>query len=117
VSGVITLDGQPVAAARVTFMPVHDPRRGTQSCPEAIGETDAGGRYTLRTVFGDPGGSVGKNRVMVSTRKFEPDPRPRPRERNCLERIPSRYFTDQQPLTIDVPAAGTKTANFDLTTR
>jgi hypothetical protein len=118
VSGVITLDGQPLAGARVTFLPVHDARSGLESCPEAFGETDASGRYQLKTVFGDPGGSVGHNRVMVTTRKFEPDPaNPERVKEIATERVPSRYFTDKQPLTIDVPTAGTRTANFELTSK
>ena len=74
VSGVITLDGQPLAAAHVTFLPVHNSGGGSQSGPEASADTDAGGRYSLKTAFGDTGASVGKNRVMVTTRKTELDP-------------------------------------------
>jgi len=118
VSGVITLDGQPLASARVTFLPIHDSQKGLQSCPEAIGETDASGRYSLTTVFGDPGGSVGQNRVMVTTRKFEPDPASAERVKETApERVTTRYFSDKQPLTIDVPAKGTRAANFELTTK
>jgi hypothetical protein len=116
VSGVVTLDGTPLAGARVTFMPV--PGQQRQMGPESGGETGSDGRYTLETVFGDSGASVGKNRVMISTRKVEPNPAnpDRPTE-IAKERIPNKYFTEQAPLVFDVPAAGTNAANFELTTR
>jgi hypothetical protein len=118
VSGVITLDGQPLAAAHVTFMPVQEAQGRSQSGPEASGETGTDGRYALKTVFGDIGASVGKNRVMVTTRKTELDPNNPDRSKEVAkERVPGRYFTDQAPLTIDVPASGTKAANFELTTK
>ena len=43
VSGVIKLDGQPLPAARVTFLPLVEDRASSQSGPEASGETDASG--------------------------------------------------------------------------
>jgi hypothetical protein len=118
VSGVIKLDGQPLAAARVTFLPVVERAAAMQSGPEAIGDTDSSGRYSLTTVFGDPGASLGKNRVMVSTRKTEVDPTDPDRSKQVAkERVPSKYFTDQSPLFFDVPPAGSKAADFELTTK
>jgi hypothetical protein len=115
VSGRITLDGQPLAGARVTFMPVHQQRPGSVAGPEAYGDTDVDGRYTLKTVFDDPGASLGQNRVMISTRKTEPDPANPDRNKEVApERIPKRYFTDEAPLTFDVPGGGTDAANFEL---
>jgi hypothetical protein len=118
VSGIITLDGQPLAAAHVTFMPAAESQAGSQSGPEASGETDGSGQYTLKTVFGDSGASVGKNRVMITTRKTELDPTNPDRSKEVAkERVPGKYFTDQAPLVFDVPASGTKAANFELTTK
>jgi len=114
VSGVITLDGQPLAAAHVTFMPVHEAQGGTQSGPEALGDTDASGRYSLKTVFGDHGASVGKNRVMITTRKTELDPNNPDRSKEIAkERVPGKY-SDSVPLFVDVPAGGLKGADFHL---
>jgi hypothetical protein len=116
VSGVITLDGQPLAGAHVAFMPVQDGR--SQSGPEALGETGADGRYSLKTVFGEPGASVGKNRVMITTRKTQIDPNnPDHSKEIAKERVPGKYFTDQAPLVLDVPAGGTKAADFALTSK
>jgi hypothetical protein len=114
--GTVTLDGVPLADAHVTFMPV--PASGRDAGPEAAGNTDSHGRYSLETVFGDRGASVGKNRVMISTRKTELDPAnpDRPKE-VAKERIPNKYFTEQAPLVFDVPTRGTNAANFDLATK
>ena len=118
VSGVIKLDGQPLAAAHVTFLPLIDGSASSQSGPEASGNTDTSGRYSLKTVFGDAGASIGKNRIMISTRKTELDPTNPDRSIEIAkERIPNRYFTDQSPLIFDVPTTGTKSADFELTTR
>ena len=118
VSGVIKLDGQPLAAARVTFMPLPDGQSTRQSGPEAAGETDAAGRYSMTTVFGDSGASIGKNRVMVSTRKTELDPTNPDRSKEVAkERVPGKYFTDQAPLIFEVLPDGSKSADFELTTK
>src|SRR5437016_4961603 len=74
VAGRITLDGTPLAGAHVTFMPIAEAQGRGQSGPEASGDTADDGRYSLKTVFGDAGASVGKNRVMITTRKTELDP-------------------------------------------
>jgi hypothetical protein len=119
VSGRVTLDGEPLAGARVSFYPIHDPRSGSQSGPEAHGETDSEGRYALTTVFGARGATVGPNRVMISTRKTRPDPNDPDAAHRVVapERVPKRYFTDQAALRLDVPAEGTRTADFSLTSR
>jgi hypothetical protein len=99
-------------------MPLVDARSSRDSGPESSGETDASGHYFLTTVFGDSGASLGKNRVMVSTRKTELDPTNPDRSKEIAkERVPNKYFTDQAPLLFDVPPAGSKSADFDLTTR
>src|SRR5438552_2640503 len=71
VSGRVTLDGQPLAGARLTFQPERGPNAGLLSGPEAHGETDADGNYSLKTVFDDRGATIGRNRVTISTRKLE----------------------------------------------
>ena len=118
VSGVIRLDDKPLAAAHVTFMPMQEAGASRESGPEASGETDAAGRYVLKTVFGDPGASVGKNRVMISTRKTELDlTNPDRSKETAKERVPGKYFTDQAPLIFDVPPGGSKSADFELMTK
>jgi hypothetical protein len=112
---VVRLDGQPLAGAHITFAPVQEPQGQRQSGPEAGGDTDDNGYYALKTVFGDPGASVGKNRVMISTRRTQADSaNPDRFVETARERVPTKYFSEQAPLFFDVPAAGTKSADFDL---
>jgi hypothetical protein len=108
VSGVVTLDGQPLDGAVVTFTPTAADEVGGSS-----GKTDAQGRYTLRTVLGDKAGaSVGKHKVAVSLYKENP----KNPDQAGSERVPQRY-NQKTELTFDVPAGGTDKANFDLKTK
>lgn len=59
VSGVVTLDGKPLAGAVVTFLNLDE--RGTLT----VGETDAEGTYRL-SYLGTPGTAAGPYRVAVS---------------------------------------------------
>lgn len=117
VSGRVTLDGQPLAGARVMFQPEHTPQAGLLSGPEAHGATDATGNYSLTTVFKDKGATLGRNRVMISTRRQERPPNnpDGPVKETAPEKVPNKYFTEKAPLYFDVPAGGTSSANFDLT--
>lgn len=59
VTGKVTMDGQPLPNAIVTFVPEGGGRTGT-------GKTDANGEYKL--VFaGGEGATIGKNKVAVTT--------------------------------------------------
>lgn len=82
VSGVVTLDGQPLEDARVTFQP----REGSPSA----GVTDAAGRYELRYTRSLMGAAVGEHEVSISTfRAGNPAAEP-PVERRP-ERVAARY--------------------------
>jgi hypothetical protein len=117
VSGRVTLDGKPLAGARLTFTPEHTAKDGLLSGPEAHGETGADGNYTLTTVFNDKGATIGRNRVMITTRKLERPPNnpDGPLKETAPEQVPGKYFTEKAPLYYDVPSEGTSSANFDLT--
>jgi hypothetical protein len=58
VEGVVTLDGDPVPGATVTFTPVKE----GEGVP-ATGTTDDSGRYTLTTVGGGVAGKAGAGTV------------------------------------------------------
>jgi hypothetical protein len=66
VSGRITLDGQPLADAKVNFQPVGDTRNpGIGS----FGQTNANGEYTLTLIDEKAQGAiVGMHRVMIIKR-------------------------------------------------
>jgi hypothetical protein len=91
--------------------------KGREPGPTARGRTDERGRYTMRLDYPARAGAVvGMTRVYITKRKNEaategaPDAGGPPPE----ELLPARYHEDTI-LTLDVPAAGTDRANFDLT--
>ena len=57
-SGIVKLDGAPVEGATVTYLPVDGGRPGT-------GQTDAQGRYTIKTFEDAEGAIVGDHKVAV----------------------------------------------------
>jgi len=59
VTGLVTLDGKPLADANVAFAPEH----GRTS----IGRTDAAGRYELYFDGPNKGAAVGRHRVIITT--------------------------------------------------
>jgi len=120
VSGRVTLDGKPLADARVTFFPQRAAGVNTaESAPEAMGTTDADGRYQLKTVFDDQGAAPGPSRVVISTLKQEYDPAnsEAPPKVVANETVPKKYITGASQLEFNVPPSGTDAANFDLTSK
>ena len=109
VSGRVTLDGQPLANARVNFQP--GPGQ-TNPGPGSSGVTDAEGRYVLSvTSESDTEGAVpGKHMVTISTTSNEEaanDAAP------AADRSLPRQAGDGS-LTFEVPSEGTDQANFEL---
>lgn len=121
VSGKVTLDGTPLAGAKVLLLPQADSADGMAG-PTSNGLTDENGQYTVKTVSRSPipGAVVGTHRVAISTLKTEPDPND-PLGSDIVhrpERIPSPYNNLRHtPLRLEVPPEGTDQANFDLDTR
>lgn len=106
VSGVITLDGQPLAEASVTFQPLS----GDAAAPGSHGNTDAQGRFTLRvTVTNQPGAVVGKHQVRISA---APRTGGDDSQLVAADPVPPRYRDGSE--TCDVPPKGTDQANFDM---
>lgn len=64
VSGVVTLDGQPVPNVLVTFQPVARGAAESSSSPGSNGTTDSEGRYELKTPDGS-GAIVGEHIVTL----------------------------------------------------
>ena len=110
VSGTVTRDGQPLARAVVTFMPIAE--KGSIDAGESsTGKTNEKGEYTLRSSTGKNGALVGKHKVSISiqqTKVGESEERTR-----TVELLPTRY-NENTELTWDVLAGGTDKANFDL---
>lgn len=60
VTGTVTSDGQPLAGADVTFMPV-----GEEGSPSA-GTTDASGNFDLKYSDGRSGAALGSHQVVIT---------------------------------------------------
>jgi hypothetical protein len=124
VSGQVTLDGQPLANAIVTFQPMAN-SKGETAGVGSFGKTDAQGKFTLEAMTPSPqsGAAVGRHRVRIGTAggaplntesdSAAPSKSKGERPRIPSDRIPSRYNTEST-LTFDVPAGGTREAYFKL---
>src|SRR5262245_61954234 len=91
VSGKVTLDGKPLANARVNFQP----SSGDAVNPGvgSYGQTDANGEYSLNLIDGTgPGAVVGTHRVMIRAvgggQAAAPGKDP---EKASPDRVPLRY--------------------------
>ena len=115
VSGSVTLYGEPLANATVSFEPKHAGEEGVVG-PGSLGETDYDGNFTLRTHKGDRGAVVGRHTVRISTykSKFTDFENSDEIEVVSIEHVPWHYNRNTQ-LEFDVPSEGTKEANFVLT--
>jgi hypothetical protein len=114
VSGVVTLDGQPLVAADIVFQPQGQGEENPG--PGSNGRTDESGHYELKTIRDEPGAVVGPHTVRIYSHKpkqpgsSDVDVVPR------KELVPERYNA-QTELVFDVPEDGTTEADFPLTTK
>jgi len=99
VSGTVTLDGSPLAAALVIFTPEGPGRT-------SLGTTDADGRYALTYLRDIAGANLGRHRVRITTATEDDGGR---------ERLPDRYHARSE-LAADV-RPGANTCDFALTAR
>lgn len=88
VSGTVTLDGQPLANATVTFQPA--------SGRPSYGTTDQDGKYTMGYTMDRSGVVVGKNTVYIRT--YMEDEEGRVVQKEFL---PAKYH-DKSELTAEV---------------
>ncbi len=114
VSGTVTLNGKPLAGARVGF----EPKRSGEDAaagPGSYGTTHEQGRFRLVSLDDRPGAVIGTHRVWIRTFKGKEGPNGII-ETVVEEKVPARY-NSQTELTFDVPAEGTDTADLALTSR
>src|SRR5262245_41005766 len=110
VSGTVTLDGQPLAKAVVTVIPVVE-KGAIDAGESSTGTTNEKGEFTLKSTSGKNGARVGKHKVSISmqqTKVGESDERTR-----TVELLPKRY-NEKTELTWDVLSGGTDKADFPL---
>ena len=111
VSGRITMNGDPLPRAQITFQPLSS--GGEEPGPGSSAVTDDDGRYVLKLLSsGKPGAVVGRHRVMIFT--YRPS---NSKEETAVpvETIPA-CFNLESKLSADVPPEGTQTADFPLET-
>lgn len=104
VSGVVTLDGEPLAGMEISFTP--------QSGRPSLGVTDAAGRYELTYVGATKGAKVGRHRVTIAAPLPDLDDEKQPSGGGRPASLPPRYNT-QTELTADVKG-GSNTLDFSL---
>ena len=121
VSGTVTLDGKPFGDGVVVFLPkatATNPNPGRSSA----GETDAQGRFVLKTDELKNGAVVGKHLVKISSRgpvmQFDastgsPDNAPSNVKRDM---VPAEWNT-MSDKEFDVPKSGTDKADFNISTK
>ena len=115
VSGRVTLDGKPLAEAKVSFQPVAGQSDQPNPGPGSYGTTDADGRYTLRTIEPDADGAVvGPHKVRL-TGKMPPQDPADDTAPVFKDVIPPQWRDGSQ--TFEVPPEGTDQADFELISR
>jgi hypothetical protein len=113
VSGIVTLDGKPLANAHVAFQPTAT--TGKSAGMGSAGVTDQNGAYMLRLSDSDqPGAVIGNHRVEINL-KQEADDRD-PKLRPPSKALPPQY-NRQSTLEFNVESGGSAAANFDLKSR
>jgi hypothetical protein len=113
VSGQVRLNGKPLPKAWVHFAPKAS-KENIAPGPTSHGQTDTDGRFTLGVDPQHPGAVVGINRVFISTlEEGTGDVPDAGGMKTFRDRVPSRYNQETQ-LVYEVPAKGTREADFEL---
>ena len=120
VTGVVTLDGEPLPNATVYFTPV-DKTSGAQ---QSVGRTNEAGEYKLQTLLGaaDAGTTPGDyvvtidcvDEVETGAMTTDDDGNDVP-EMEEIQRVPSRYLNGETSGLTATVVKGSNTFNFDLT--
>jgi hypothetical protein len=112
VHGTVTLDGEPLAGAKVEFeFRGEEVIRGKSTGSASYGKTDAQGRYTLAYTPDKEGAPIGEHTVRITTREMKLDANGK--EVLIPERLPPQYHVDSK-LAREVKP-GSNTIDFDLT--
>jgi hypothetical protein len=102
VRGTVQFEGQPLAGASVTFIPVDGSR-------SSEGTTDVNGKYELRFSASMKGAIVGEHQVEIRTAPKEVDSESKEK---IIERLPAKYNSKTElKATLK---NGSQTINFDL---
>jgi hypothetical protein len=107
VTGTVTLDGQPVPRASITFAPV-------EKGPASMGGTNKDGRYKLLYNTDRQGAVLGKHNVTIRSLEQDPDGDDKP-SGPAPVKVPAKY-SQVGELTAEVKA-GSQEVNFELSSK
>lgn len=111
VEGTVTLDGEPLAGARVEFeLDTGELSYGKSEGSTSYGRTDARGHYELKATHEKEGAPVGKYVVRIRTREMTVNAEGK--EVLVPERLPPKYHLNSK-LTAEV-SPGSNTIDFPL---
>jgi hypothetical protein len=111
VSGVVTLDGNPVPSAQISFQPQGGADNQNPG-PGSTGTCDSAGRYELKTIRDEPGAVTGPHAVRIYGPKSGEGSAADTDSPSRKELFPPKY-NFQTELSFDVPSEGTTSANFE----
>jgi hypothetical protein len=114
VSGIITLNGKPLAGAMIIFSPIAG-RGEVLAGDGSAGKTNAAGEYSLTSSRGRPGAQVGKHRVRISIVPEQAGDERRPRSRVPIQSLIPLRYNEHTELAFDVTGGGPNKADFALT--
>lgn len=114
VSGVVTLDGKPLAGGVIQYQPIGG--ENTNPGPGSAGVLDTQGRYQLQTQTSPrmDGAVIGTHQVRIYSRNAEA-PVTDTDTSTTPELVPPKYNSQTQ-LTMDVPPEGRDDADFSIKT-
>lgn len=116
VSGLITLDGKPLAGGSIVSQPAAPPG-SVIAGKGSVAFCDADGRFQLKTLDGLDGAVVGEHRIRIyGPRKTAADSAKDGPVNADADIVPKKYNRATE-LKLTVPPEGTKEANFSLTTK
>src|SRR5688572_28230018 len=113
VSGLVTLDGNPVPGAQVSFQPQGGSGNENPG-PGSTGVCDSSGRYELKTIRDEPGAVPGPHAVRIYGPREAVSSGSDTDAPGRKELFPPRY-NFQTELTFEVPPEGSTTASFECT--
>jgi hypothetical protein len=113
VSGKVTLDGQPLAGARINFQPEGEGLKSVNTGVGSYGQTDANGEYSLTLIDDSARGAiVGKHRVMIRKITGPAPAEGKDPDRPSPDLVPAEYNL-KSTLTFEVQP-GHNTKNWEL---
>jgi hypothetical protein len=115
VSGLITLDGRPLAGGGIVCQPLAPPG-SVIAGKGSVAFCDTDGRFQLRTLDGRDGAVVGEHRVRIYGPRAHNAPANDAGGVKAREIVPKKYNRETE-LSLTVPEDGTTDANFNLTSK